>query len=174
MRPVRVMFYADPEASPKEDMMKVQDAMRGYDYDLPLKDVLNDVEESDDRRVLAGATIGVGLDTAYLAISELEEAFGTLANDVSNGVHQGEGRKDLEEILRDKNPFQMRLWYLLYDTPIDLAQSQLAWLKSLTYRRGRMAKVMRDEKLGVTYATDAAICEGITAAQVMAGVATKR
>ena len=153
--------------------MEMQDAMRGYDYDLPLKDVLNDPEESDDRRVLAGATIGIGLDTAYLAISELEEAFATLANDVSNGVRQGEGRKDLEEILRDKNPFQMRLWYLLHDTPIDLAQSQLAWLKSVTYRRGRMAKVMRDEKLTVTYATDAAICEGVTAAQVMANVVTK-
>ena len=164
------MFYADPEASPKEDMMKVQDAMRGYDYDLPLRDVLNDPETSDDRRVLAGATIGIGLDTAYLAISELEEAFATLANDVSNGVRQGEGRKDIGAILHDKNPFQMRLWYLLYDTPIGQAQAELAWLKSLTYRRGRMAKVMRDEKLSVTYATDAALCDGVTAAQVMANV----
>jgi hypothetical protein len=139
-----------PRLHPKEDMMKVQDAMRGYDYDLPLKDVLNDTEVADDRRVLAGATIGVGLDTAYFAISQLEEAYATLAN-----------------ILNDRSPFQMRLWYLLYDTPIDVAQEQLAWLKSLTYRRGRMAKVMRDEKLAVTYATDAALCEGVTAAQVM-------
>jgi hypothetical protein len=37
-----------------------------------------------------------------------------------------------------------------------------------------MAKVMGDEKLGVLYATDAAICEGITAAHVMASVATNR
>ena len=153
--------------------MEMQDAMRGYDYDLPLRDVLNDPEESDDRRVLAGATIGVGLDTAYFAISELEEAFSTLASELSNGVQQGEGRKALEEILRDKNLFQMRLWYLLYDTPIDLAQSQLGWLKSVTYRRGRMAKVMRDKKLSVIYATDAAICEGVTAAQVMATVVAR-
>ncbi len=148
--------------------MEMQDAMRGYDYDLPLRDVLNDPETSDDRRVLAGATIGVGLDTAYFAIGELEEAFATLANDISNEVSRGQGRKNLEEILRDKNPFQMRLWYLLYDTPIDQAQSELAWLKSVTYRRGRMATVMRDEKLAVTYATDAALCEGVTAAQIMA------
>ena len=60
--------------------MNVQDMMRGYDYDLPLYDVLNnssvdangDPEISADRRVLAGATIGIGLDIAYLAITEMQ------------------------------------------------------------------------------------------------------
>ena len=168
-----VTLDADPGVSPKEDIMEIQDAMRGYDYDLPLRDVLNDPEMPDDRRVLAGATIGIGLDTAYFAIGELLEAFSTLANDLSNAVREGEGCKDLEEILRDKNPFQMRLWYLLYDTTLDQARSDLAWLKALTYQRGRAAKVMRDEKLSVTYATDAALCDGVTAAQVMANVNAK-
>jgi hypothetical protein len=162
-------------------MMKVQDMMRGYDYDLPLYDVLNnsgtnengDPEISADRRVLAGATIGIGLDVAYFAITEMQEAFTALASETSNGMGRGEGHQDLEEILRDKSPFQMRLWYLLYDTPIEQAITELAWLQSLTYRRGRMCMVMREQKLAVIYATNAQLCESLTAAQIMANVTTE-
>ena len=160
--------------------MKVQDMMRGYDYDLPLLDVLNNNDKDDngdpqvsvDRRVLAGATVGIGLDVAYLAITELYEAFTALASDVRNTTVYGEGHKDFEEILRDKNPYQMRLWYLLYDTPIQQAITELAWLQSVTYRRGRMSTVMREQKLPVIYATNAQLCEGFTAAQVMDNLAS--
>jgi hypothetical protein len=90
-------IVATPVPRPKEDMMKAQDMMRGYDYDLPLYDVLNNNEKNEngdpvvsaDRRVLAGATIGIGLDLAYLAITELQEAFETLAADADNGVIDG-------------------------------------------------------------------------------------
>ncbi len=158
--------------------MKVQDMMRGYDYDLPLLDVLNNNEKDDngdpqvsvDRRVLAGATVGIGLDVAYLSTTELLEAYTALANDLANGIGDGEGHKNLEEILREQSPFQMRLWYLLYDTPIEQAISELTWLQSVTYRRGRMCIVMRDQKLPVLYATNAELCEGLTAAQAMANV----
>jgi len=159
--------------------MRVQDMMRGYDYDLPLLDVLNNNEKDDngdpqvsvDRRVLAGATVGIGLDVAYLAITELQEALTALASDVRNTTGHGEGYKDIEEILTDKNPYQMRLWYLLYDTPIEQAITELAWLQSVTYRRGRMCNVMRDQNLPVLYATNAELCEGLTAAQIMDNVA---
>ncbi len=155
--------------------MKVQDMMRGYDYDLPLYDVLNNNETDEngdpvvafDRRVLAGATIGIGLDTAYFAITELQEAFETLASDVDNGVTDGQGSKDIAEILSAKNPFQMRLWYLLYDVPFQRAHEELCWLKSVTYRRGRMCTVMREQKLPVIYATNADLCEELTAAQLL-------
>lgn len=158
--------------------MKVQDVMRGYDYDLPLLDVLNNNEKDEngdpqvsvDRRVLAGATVGIGLDVAYLAITELQEAFTALASDVHNTAGYGEGHRDIEEILRDKNPYQMRLWYLLYDTPIEHAITELAWLQSVTYRRGRMCTVMREQKLPVLYASNAELCDGLTAAQAMANV----
>lgn len=158
--------------------MKVQDVMRGYDYDLPLLDVLNNNEKDEngdpqvsvDRRVLAGATVGIGLDVAYLAITELQEAFTALASDVHNTTGYGEGHRDIEEILRDKNPYQMRLWYLLYDTPIEHAITELAWLQSVTYRRGRMCTVMREQKLPVLYASNAELCDGLTAAQAMANV----
>lgn len=160
--------------------MRVQDMMRGYDYDLPLYDVLNnsgtnengEPEISTDRRVLAGATIGIGLDVAYFAITELLEAFTALASETSSAKGRGEGCKNLEEILRDKNPFQMRLWYLLYDTPIEQAVRELSWLQSLTYRRGRMCIVVREHKLPVTYATNAQLCESLTAAQIMGNVMT--
>ncbi|RYF12256.1 MAG: hypothetical protein EOO77_17745 [Oxalobacteraceae bacterium] len=160
--------------------MKVQDMMRGYDYGLPLYDVLNnsginengDPEISTDRRVLAGATIGIGLDVAYFAITEMQEAFTALASETSSGMSRSEGYRGLEEILCDKNPFQMRLWYLLYDTPIERAITELSWLQSLTYRRGRMCIVVREHKLPVTYATNAQLCESLTAAQLMGNVMT--
>jgi hypothetical protein len=177
----RVTIETIPRSHLKEAMMKVQDVMRGYDYDLPLLDVLNNTEKDEngdpqvsiDRRVLAGATVGIGLDVAYLAITEMQEAFTALANDVRNTTSYGEGRKDLEEILRDMNPFQMRLWYLLYDTPIEQAITELAWLQSLTYRRGRMCTVMREQKLAVIYATNAQLCDSLTTAQIMDNVTTE-
>lgn len=161
--------------------MKVQDAMRGYDYDLPLYDVLNNNEKNEngdpvisaDRRVLAGATIGIGLDLAYLAIAEMQEAFEALAADVGNGVMDGEGSRDIAEILSAQNPFQMRLWYLLYDTPFEQAHEDLCWLKSLTYRRARMCVVSREERLPVVYATNADLCESFTAAQLLANMTVK-
>lgn len=63
-----------------------------------------------------------------------------------------------------------QLWYLLYDTPIEQAITELAWLQSLTYRRGRMCMVMREQKLPVIYATNAQLCESLTAAQIMTNV----
>lgn len=150
--------------------MKFKDAMRGYDYDLPLLDALNDPQLSVDRRVLAGATIGVGLDIAYFAIRELEEAFAALAHEHNNGVEQGAGFEEVAEILKAQSPFQMRLWHLLDVTPLQLALEDLAWLKSLAYRRGRMAAVVRDENLPITYMTDEALCEGVTASELMARI----
>jgi len=40
----------------------------------------------------------------------------------------------------------------------------------LTYRRGRMCNVMREQKLPVLYATNAELCEGCTAAQIITNV----
>lgn len=130
----------------------------------------SDPQFSVDRRVLAGATVGIGLDVAYLAIAELQEAFTALASDVCNTTGYGEGNRDIAEILGDENPFQMRLWYPLYETPIERAIPELSWLQSLTYRGGRMCIVVREHKLPVTYATNAQLCESLTAAQLMGNV----
>ncbi|RYF13137.1 MAG: hypothetical protein EOO77_16115 [Oxalobacteraceae bacterium] len=63
--------------------------------------MLNNNEEDEnsapqvsfDRRVLAGATVGTGLDVAYLAITELQEAFTALASDVRNTTGYGEDNR---------------------------------------------------------------------------------
>jgi len=149
----------------------VAGAMRSYDYDLPLMDVLNDPKSSVDRRILAGATVGVALDTAYLAISEMEEAFSALLKDQASSNPRGEGYLMLEDILSTRNPFQMRLWYLLHDTPLAQAASDLGWLRSLTYRRGQMTFVARQNGVAVNYASTASLCDGVTAEMLMSSVA---
>ncbi len=149
--------------------MKLTDAMKSYDYDLPLLDALNDPELSPDRRVLAGSLIGEALDKAYLSVGEMEEAFSTLANDLARNVHDGEGRAMVEAILADRLPLQMRLWYVLHETELTQAAQDLGWLKALAYRRGRMTAVMQEANLPARYWTTAEGRGGPTAAQLVAG-----
>lgn len=151
-------------------MRKLKDHLRIYDYDLPLFDALNDSSLSLSRRLLAGAAIGQGLDTAYLATCEMVEAFGALEIDARKNVRHGEGYLLLEDILRSKNPLQMRLWYLIDERPIGEALADLAWLKTLTYQRGRMARAVRDQNLPVEYVQARDLVPGPTAADMMAGV----
>ncbi|WP_288806593.1 hypothetical protein [uncultured Novosphingobium sp.] len=147
--------------------MKVKDALDGYDYDLPLMDALDNPGLSITRRVLAGAMIGEGLDTAYFATGEMVEAFVALKIDARRKVRHGEGFLALEAILADKNPFQMRLWYLLYDKAIREAMFDLAWLRGLAYERGRMAQVLREEALPHQYIADRDLVDDTTAAEMM-------
>ena len=147
--------------------MKLKDAMRGYDYELLLVDALNDPTLSTSRRLLAGAVIGEGLDTAYFATSELLEAFVELESDVRRGERHGEGFLSLEEILQAKNPLQMRLWYLLHEAAIPQAMMDLAWLKSLAYQRAKSSGLLRDERLPFYYTPARDMVEGPTAADWM-------
>lgn len=149
--------------------MKLADAMRNCDYDLPLLDELNETELSPDRRALAAALIGEGLDKAYLSVGEMEEAFSTLANDLVRGVLDGEGRAMIEAILVDRVPLQMRLWYVLHETELTQAVQDLAWLKSLAYRRGRLTAVARKAKVSARYWTTAEGRSGPTAAEIVEG-----
>lgn len=151
--------------------MKLADAMKSYDYDLPLLDALNDKDLSPDRRVLAGALIGEALDKAYLSVGEMEEAFSTLANEFARDVRDGEGRAMIEAILGDRVPLQMRLWYVLHETELTQAAQDLAWLKALAYRRGRMTAVVREANLPARYWTTAEGRGGPTAAEIVAGAA---
>ena len=150
--------------------MEMKVVLHGYDYDLPLLDALNDPELSVSRRLLAGAVIGEGLDTGYFATCEIFEAFVALEIDARRKVKHGEGYLQLEEILQAKNPLQMRLWHLVCERAIGEAMVDLGWLKSLTYRRGRMARVLRDEKLPVQYVPARDLVAGPTAADLMVGV----
>ncbi|EJU09353.1 hypothetical protein LH128_29399 [Sphingomonas sp. LH128] len=92
--------------------MKMKDVLEGYNYDLPLMDAMNDAELRPFRRLLAGALMGESLDAGYFATREMADAYFDLWNDVRKGVRYGEGYLAFEEILKDKNPLQMKLWYL--------------------------------------------------------------
>lgn len=150
--------------------MKLKQAMAGYDYELPLMDVLNDPELPVTRRLLAGATVGESLDTAYFATCEMLEAFTDLLNDMRRDDRHGEGYLALEEILQAKNPFQMRAWYLVHELEVSAAVVELAWLKTLTYQRGKMAAVLREQQLSLWYTPARDLVGGPTAADWMNSV----
>ena len=150
--------------------MKLKQALVGYDYELPLMDVLNDPELPVSRRLLAGAAIGEGLDTAYFATCELLEAFGDLLNDIRRGEHHGEGYLALEDILQAKNPFQMRAWYLVHELEVGAAMVELAWFKTVTYQRAQMAGLLREQKVPHWYTPARDFVGGPTAADWMANV----
>ena len=157
--------------------MKMKDVMERYDYDLPLLDALNAVDDpklSPDRRVLAGATMGVCLGTAYYAVSEMEEAFAQLADDQEHGRQHGEGYLAMEAILEEQRPYQMRLWHLLYECSLDQAVSDLRWLKMVVYQRAQMANAVRDAGVDHRYWTAAEGREGKSAAELMTKVTERR
>jgi hypothetical protein len=148
--------------------VKMQDSLDGYDYELPLMDALADPELPVRRRLLAGATIGIGLDIAHFAVSEMAESFWMLKDEMERGKNCSEGYLMIEAMLEEKNAFQMRLWHLLDETPLKDAAYDLAWLKALTYQRGRMAYCVRKAGLPVVYASAADQLADKTAASIMA------
>jgi hypothetical protein len=148
--------------------MKMKDSLDGYDYELPLMDALADPDLPVRRRLLAGATVGIGLDIVHFAVSEMTEAFWLLKDETERGKNCSEGYLMLEAILEEKNAFQMRLWHLLDETPLNDAAYDLAWLKALTYQRGQMANSVRKAGLPVIYASAADLLADPTAASIMA------
>lgn len=143
------------------------DTLKRHDFDLALVDVLDNKELAPETRVLAGAAVGVELDLAWLSCGELLEAFEDLQRDVASGVKRGEGYAALDAILKDANPFQMRLWYLLSDTSIDLAVEQLRWLKKLLFDRGRVSFMLRDAGVPQQQWAHEDALEGQNAADIM-------
>lgn len=143
------------------------DTIKRHDFEQALTDQLDDTELAPQRRVLAGSAIGVELDLAWLSTGELLEAFEALASDIANGVSHGEGKEALGAIIGDANPFQMRLWYLLSDTPIDMAIDDLTWLKGLLYARGRASILLREAGVPKTYWAHEDALEGPNAADIM-------
>lgn len=148
--------------------MNIKDCLDGYDYELPLMDALADPALPVRRRLLAGATVGIGLDIAHFAVSEMAEGFWLLKDEMERGKNCGEGYLMVEAMLEEKNAFQMRLWHLLDETPLNDAAYDLAWLKALTYQRGQMAYSVHKAGLQVIYASAADRLADKTAASIMA------
>jgi hypothetical protein len=148
--------------------VNIKDTLNGYDYELPLMDALADPELPVRRRLLAGATVGIGLDIAHFALSEMAEAFWLLKCEQESGKTCSEGYLMLEAMLEEKNAFQMRIWHLLDETALVDAAMDLAWLKALTYQRGQMAYSVRKAGLPVVYESAADRLADKTAASIMA------
>ena len=110
--------------------MNIKDSLDGYDYELPLMDALADPALPVRRRLLAGATVGIGLDIAHFAVSEMAEGFWLLKDETERGKNCGEGYLMVEAMLEEKNAFQMRLWHLLDETPLNNAAYDLALAES--------------------------------------------
>lgn len=146
--------------------MHINDALRDFDYDLALRDAFEDRKLSHSRRMLAGASIGVDLATAYYSVAQLLEAFADLESDHRNGERFGMGYLGIEDILKDGSPFQMRIWHLVCDLHLSQAVADLSWLKAILYARGSMAKAAA-KHVQVRYFTSADTVESPTAAELM-------
>lgn len=125
--------------------MTIKDFLQGYDFNLSLKDVINDPEVSITRRMLAGAVVPQGLDSAYYMTMELYEAFNELAKDRNNKVINGRGHELISDILgADGEDYQRRIYYIVSDIDVYEALGDLAWLVRLTRERARMFPVIRE------------------------------
>lgn len=70
----------------------VADLLWGYDFELPLRDALNDPGLDPARRALAALAIGTSLDDGHLAALELAQAAEQFAADRQAGVSDEAGR----------------------------------------------------------------------------------
>lgn len=147
--------------------MKMKDILEGYDYDLPLRDAVNDVELRPVRRLLAGALMGESLDSGYFATREMADAYFDLWNDDRKGVRYGEGYLAFEEILKDKNPLQMKLWYLTCERDLKETVKDMRWLATLANRRAYMARAVRESGAQVLHVAARDLVPGKTPAEMM-------
>jgi hypothetical protein len=118
-----------------------------YDWNLPLKDALNDRLLSADRRGLAAAAMRQDLDDGYYAAAELLEAFRALERDIGAGVRPhapSEGEARVNHILEGEgDDYQRRLYYLLAERPVAEAVRDLEWLVALMKDRAGMYRTLR-------------------------------
>ncbi|WP_327195325.1 hypothetical protein, partial [Sphingomonas sp. LH128] len=148
--------------------MKMKDVLEGYNYDLPLSDAMNDVELRPVRRLLAGALMGESLDAGYFATREMADAYYDLWNDVRKGVRYGEGYVAFEEILKDKSPLQMKLWYLTCKRDLKETVKDMRWLAILANRRAYMARAVRESGAEVLHVAARNLVVGKTPAELVA------
>lgn len=127
--------------------MSMRAFLEPYDFNLPLRDALNDPALSPDRRVMAAAAMRQHLDDAYYAAMELLEAFRALRKDIDAELApetRSEGEARVKHILEgDGDDYQRRLYYLLSERPVTEAVADLEWLTRLTWERARMARTLR-------------------------------
>lgn len=93
--------------------------LASYDFDLPLRDALDDPELDPIRRALAALAMGTGLDDGYPAALELAEAARAHATDHGARMPDGAGAKRLREILDTPcDDYQRAIWYAVSRCPL--------------------------------------------------------
>ena len=123
----------------------IKQFLDNYDFNLPLRDAFEDGELSMARRMLAGAAMPEGLDSAYYLTMELFEAFELLCADRRNGVNEGMGAAKVHEIISsDSADYQRRIYYIVSELVVYEALGELAWLVRLTRSRAQMFRVIRE------------------------------
>lgn len=127
--------------------MSIKALLEPYDWNLPLKDALDDRALSADRRGLAAAAMRQDLDDGYYGAAELLEAFRALERDIDAGVRPhaySEGEARMNHILEgDGDDYQRRLYYLLAERPVADAVKDLEWLVDLMKGRAGMYRTLR-------------------------------
>lgn len=118
-----------------------------YDWNLPLKDALDDPSNSTDRRALAAAAMRQDLDDGYYAANEVLDAFRALESDIDSGVgpfNLSEGEARVKHILEGEgDDYQRRLYFLLAERPVADAIADLEWLVALMKGRAGMFRTLR-------------------------------
>lgn len=118
-----------------------------YDWNLPLKDALDDPSNSADRRALAAAAMRQDLDDGYYAAAEVLDAFRALESDIESGIgpfNLSEGEARVKHILEGEgDDYQRRLYFLLAERPVSEAIGDLEWLVSLMKGRAGMFRTLR-------------------------------
>lgn len=118
----------------------------GYDFELPLRDALDDPGLDPVRRALAVRAMGTGLDTGYYAAAELLEAARLLAADRAAGIpdEQARGAARLREVLAGSCGYQQVLWYGVARGGLRAVAEHLAWLAGLMRARAGMFAAIRN------------------------------
>ena len=112
----------------------------GYDYNLGLRDALDDRDLEPARRLLAGRALATTHDDGYLAVAELREAVSLLVADREASVDDADsiGAERLSQLLDGAgDDYQRALWYTLSDGDVNEALAHLVWLEGVM--RGRAA-----------------------------------
>lgn len=121
----------------------------GYDFELPLRDALNDPGLEPARRALAALAIGTRLDDGHLAALELAEAAEKLAADRKAGISDeaGQGAARVRTILSAScDDYQRALWYAVSRQAPEAAAGHLRWPAGLMHGRAAMFRVTRDSR----------------------------
>ena len=104
-----------------------------FEADITLVDAGTDPDASPTRRMIANASIGVGLEDAYYSVRELREAVAWVDNE------DPRGRKRLSEILSNRcDDYQRCIYYCLAGRGIGNMLADLYWLELLLLARSRV------------------------------------